>query len=134
MKRKILFFRRDSHVINPETLVTMSAHHVINTQKEQAKDWLLHCVYKLIDEDAAENPDRGKLSKEKVKEALDNSKTNLGDIYLLVRWLFLHYGARNKDLRDAGLLPDNYEELAMKRHWWNNLPILGRKGEATIAR
>ena len=85
------------HVINPETLVTMSAHHVINTKKE------------------------------KVKEALDSSKTNMGDIYLLVGWLFRHHGARNKDLRDAGLLPDNYEKLAMKRHWWNNLPILGRK-------
>jgi len=81
------------HVINPEIFVTMWAHHVINTQKEKAKEWLLHCIDKLIDEDAAENPDRGKLSKEKVKEALDSSKTNIGDVYLLVGWLFLHHGA-----------------------------------------
>lgn len=114
-------------IINPEILVTLAVNNVIEAQQDSAREWLWSIVNKLINQDSTENKDRSDLVKASLERALVNSKTTQGDIYLLVRWLFLHYGARNKDLGKIGLLPADYRELVPNRKWWHKSLSVPRK-------
>lgn len=105
--------RRD--VLNPEVLVSLSVAEIIKQHGDGAKEWLSNRVDELIRQDEVENAERAAAVRKELSDALNESRTTQGDIYLLIRWLYTHYGARNADLLKAGLLPQDYREQSRRR-------------------
>lgn len=130
--RIVPYHIRRWEIVNPEQLVDISASLLLDND-ENAVVSLRAKVDELINEDAKVNPERAQRQRDELKLALKEAGSPNSDVYIYVRYLFVHFRGKASKLLDEGLLPENWLEFVPKLALWRRLLGMSRGGGKTIS-